>query len=194
MIMGYIRVSTKRQEKGASLDEQRDVLLAHGCEVIYSDTYTGTSMDRPEFDKMKAALKPGDTVIFTMLDRVARTVFEAYNLIMEWVDAGVTVTILNMGTLDNTPTGRLILHVLLAVSKFERDMIVERMQGARAYRRANDPNYKEGRPRKYSRAQLDHAMDLVKDHSYTQVAAMTGISRATVVREARVRGVRKSLA
>ena len=68
------------------------------------------------------------------------------------------------------------------------------MQGGRAYKKATDPNYREGRPKKYSRRQLDHAMALVREHSFTEVAEMTGISRATVVREARARGLRKSLA
>ena len=98
---------------------------------------------------------------------------------------------LNMGTIEDTEIGRLILHVMLSFAEFERDMIVARMQGGRAYKRATDPGYREGRKPKYTRAQMDHAMELLDGHSFTEVAEMTGISRSTVTREARRRGKRK---
>lgn len=87
--------------------------------------------------------------------------------------------------------GRLILHIMLSFAEFERDLIISRTQSGRAYRRATDPAYKEGRKPKFTRAQLDHAVELLKTHSYTQVAEMTGISRSTVTREARKRGFKK---
>ena len=99
---------------------------------------------------------------------------------------------MNMGLLDNTTTGKLIRNIMLAFAEFERDMIVSRCQGGRAYKRATDPDYRDGRKPGYSKAQLDHAVDLLHDHSFTEVAAMTGISRSTVTREARKRGFRKS--
>ena len=71
-------------------------------------------------------------------------------------------------------------------------MIISRTQGGRAYKRATDPGYREGRRPKFTRDRLDHAMDLLRTHSYTEVARMTGMSRSTVTREARKRGFRKS--
>ena len=65
-------------------------------------------------------------------------------------------------------------------------MIVERTQEGRSIARQK-PGYREGRPKKYSSAQIDHAIDLLSDHSYTQVVDMTGISRATLAREKRRR-------
>ncbi len=61
-------------------------------------------------------------------------------------------------------------------------MIVERTQEGRAIARRRD-GYREGRPKKYSRAQIEHAIDLLDDYSYKQVVEMTGISRATLARE-----------
>lgn len=84
------------------------------------------------------------------------------------------------------------LYIMLSFAEFERDMIVSRCQGGRAYKRATDPDYREGRKPGYSKAQLDHAVDLLHDHSFSEVAAMTGMSRSTVTREARKRGFRKS--
>ena len=192
MIRGYARVSTKRQERGTSLDDQRAALQAEGCQEIYQDGYSGASMARPEFDRLCSEVQPGDTIVVTKMDRFARTETEAYDQVLGWVQNGVKVRVLNMGTIEDTEIGRLILHIMLSFAEFERDMIVSRCQGGRAYKRATDPDYREGRKPGYSKAQLDHAVDLLHDHSFSEVAAMTGMSRSTVTREARKRGFRKS--
>ena len=192
MKRGYIRVSTKKQEQGTSLSDQRKILQEEGCQVIYEDVYSGASMDRPEFDRLCNEVQAGDTIVVCKLDRIARTETEAYNRVVGWVRSGIRVHVLNMGLIEDTEVGRLILHIMLAFAEFERDMIVSRTQGGRAYKRATDPNYKEGRKPAYSKAQIDHALDLLQTHSYTEVSRMTGISRSTIVRAARICGFRKS--
>ena len=192
MIRGYARVSTAGQEQGTSLADQKAVLEAEGCEVVYQDVYTGKAMSRPEFDKLRTEVRPGDTIAVTKLDRIARTETEAYELVVGWVRDGIKVRVLNMGTIEDTEIGRLILHIMLAFAEFERDMIVSRTQSGRAYKRATDPDYREGRKPVYTRIQRDHAMDLLRDHSFSDVERMTGISKSTLVREARARGLRKS--
>lgn len=192
MKRGYIRVSTKKQEQGTSLSDQRKILQKEGCQIIYEDVYSGASMNRPEFDRLCNEVQAGDTIVVCKLDRIARTETEAYNRVVGWVRSGIRVHVLNMGLIEDTEVGRLILHIMLAFAEFERDMIVSRTQGGRAYKRATDPNYKEGRKPAYSKAQIDHALDLLQTHSYTDVSSMTGISRSTIVRAARARGFRKS--
>ncbi len=192
MIRGYARVSTKQQMQGTSLTDQRDALIAEGCQKIYEDVYSGIKLNRDAFLQLCEDVQPGDTIIFTKLDRFARTETEAYKLVVDWVRSGIKVRVLNMGTIEDTEIGRLILHIMLSFAEFERDMIIARTQGGRAYKRATDPNYHEGRKPLYTRAQLDHAIDLLRNHSYTDVSKMTGISRSTITREARKRGFRKS--
>lgn len=192
MKRGYIRVSTRKQEQGTSLGDQRAVLEAEGCQEIYEDVYSGASMARPAFDRLCADVRAGDTVVVCKLDRIARTETEAYERVVGWVRNGVKVHVLNMGLIEDTEVGRLILHIMLAFSEFERDMIVSRCQGGRAYKRATDPDYREGRRPVYTKAQRDHAIDLLRDHSYSDVERMTGISKATLTREAKARGFRKS--
>lgn len=192
-ILGYSRVSTPRQHSGTSLPDQRRALLNAGCEAIYEDISTGSTLSRPEFDRLCRDVRPGDTITVTKLDRFARTETEAYDLVVSWVRSGIKVNILNMGTIEDTEIGRLILHIMLSFAEFERDLITSRTQSGRAYKRATDPAYKEGRKPKFTRAQLDHAMELLKTRSFTEVARMTGMSRSTVTREARRRGLRKSL-
>jgi len=146
MIYGYARVSTKGQDRyGNSLDGQIEQLRAAGCEEIFHDSYTGTKMDRPQFSALNAKMAAGDRLVVTKLDRFARTTSGGVETIRGLLARGVSVHILNMGLIDNTPTGRLIITVLLAFAEFERDMIVERTSTGKAIAKANDPGWREGR-------------------------------------------------
>lgn len=184
MIFGYARVSTKTQARdGNSLDAQQAALTAAGAEKIYTDTFTGTKMDRPEWDRLRAQLRRGDVLIVTRLDRLARSVSQASGMITEMIDEGVTINVLNLGILSNDSVNTLLRNVLLSFAQFERDMIVQRTQEGKAVARATDPDFREGRPPKFDTEQLDHAMELLENHSYTQVVKLTGISKSTLIRE-----------
>lgn len=183
MIYGYARVSTVKQSKnGNSLDEQRELLTAAGAQEIVEDSYTGTKMERPAFTELLERLQEGDKLIVTKLDRFARTAVEGGAIVKELHERGVTIHILNMGIADNTPMGRLMVTMLLAFAEFERDMIVERTQAGKAIARDKGIQV-DGRPKKFSPAQMAHAMQLLDDgNSYTKVAELTGISKATLAR------------
>lgn len=180
MKFGYARVSGLGQE----LSEQVAQLEAAGCNVVYEEKYTGTTADRPEFQAVLSVLESGDTLVVTKLDRFARTATDAITLIRELMARGVAVHILNMGVVEDTTTGRLLLTILSGFAEFERDMIVERLaEGKEAARRAG--TLREGRPKKYTKEQRDHAMKLLETCSYTEVERMTGISKATLTRYVR---------
>ena len=182
MIYGYARVSTKTQAKdGNSLEVQEDILRGAGASEIYKDAFTGTVIERPQFDKLMAKIEDGDTLMVTKLDRIARSASEGSKLVQEMLEKGICVHVLNMGKMDNTPTGKLICQIMFAFAEFERDMIIERTQEGRAIARKH-PNYHEGRPRKYTKKQLEHALELLENHSYSQVTELTGISKATLAR------------
>lgn len=184
MKFGYIRVSTRKQARdGNSLEAQREALTAAGAEKIYTDAFTGTRMERPEWDKLRAQLRRGDVLIVTRLDRLARSVSQASGLITDMIDEGVTIHVLNLGILSNDSVNTLLRNVLLSFAQFERDMIVQRTQEGKAVARATDPDFREGRPPKFDAEQLDHAMELLDDHSYAQTAKLTGISKSTLIRE-----------
>lgn len=182
VIYGYARVSTKGQARdGNSLEAQEKALLEAGVAEIYTDVFTGTKTDRPEFDKLIAKIKEGDTLVVTKLDRFARSMSQGSELVSELIDKGIKVYILNIGIMDNTPASKLIRNVFFAFAEFERDMIVERTQEGKTIAKQN-PDFKEGRPKKYSRKQIEHALELLENHSYKQVEDMTGISKSTLIR------------
>lgn len=188
MIYGYARVSTMGQD----LESQIEELKRKGCEVVYSEKYTGTQTDRPKFNELLEKLQEGDTLMVTKLDRFARSAIQGSELVKDLLSRGIIVHIINMGTLDNTPASKLVRNIFFSFAEFERDMIVERTQEGRRYAKENNPNFREGRPR-VAKPQMDRAMRMLVDEglSYKEVAEQTGISKATVYREAARRGLTK---
>lgn len=187
MTYGYARVSTAKQTNGNSFEDQEQALKQAGAEIIVKDAYTGTKMDRPAFTKLMQDLNPGDKLIVTKLDRFARSAIQGVEVVRDLMAKGVTVHILNMGIADNTPTGKLMVTMLLAFAEFERDMIVERTQAGKNIARANGKRV-DGRPKKFNTDKVNHALDLLEEgSSYTEVEKLMNISKSTLIRAMRER-------
>ncbi len=185
MIRGYARVSTKGQARdGNSLESQEKILREHGAEVIYSDSVTGKNLERPELQRLLSDLQKGDTLMVTKLDRIARSLSQGSELVNKLIDSGIRVHILNIGIMDNTSTSRLTRNIFFSFAEFERDMIIERTQEGKMIAKQSK-NYREGRPHKFSKTQIEHAMNLLEHHTYKQVEELTGISKSTLVRAKR---------
>lgn len=147
MRYGYARVSTTGQQRnGNSLEDQEAKLQEAGCDCVIREAYTGTKMDRPKFKKLFAEMAEGDTLVVAKLDRFARTAKEGLDTVERLLARGVKVHILNMGLIEDTPTGKLILTILLAFAEFERNMIIERTSTGKEIARQKE-GYREGRPR-----------------------------------------------
>lgn len=185
--VGYARVSTIGQATdGNSLTDQQEQLKAAGAEQVFTDACTGKRMDRPSFTAMMAQLEPGDRLIVTKLDRFARSAAEGAATIQGLLDRGIVVDVLNMGRVDDTPMGRLMMQILLAFAEFERAQIIERTQAGRAQAVKN--GVKMGRPSKYDPKRLTYCLNMLDSGStYTQVSDLTGISKSTLIRAKRER-------
>jgi DNA invertase Pin-like site-specific DNA recombinase len=177
MKYGYARVSTIAQDLTVQIEE----LKKEGCEFIFEEKFTGAKTDRPQFKKLLAELQEGDTLVVTKLDRLARNTKEGIEIIESLFEKGIKVHVLNVGLLENTTMGRFFLQTLLAVAEMERNLIVERTQEGKALAKQRK-DFKEGRPRKYSKAQVQNALELLKTHTYKEVEAMTGITKRTLIR------------
>ena len=97
------------------------------------------------------------------------------------IDRGLRVHILNIGIMDNTPSSKLIKNVFFAFAEFERDMIIERTASGKEIAKLK-PDFREGRPKKFSKQQIELALELLLNHSYKEVEQMTGISKSTLIR------------
>lgn len=196
-IYGYARVSTKGQAKvGNSLENQIETLRENGAVEIYSDSFTGTKTDRPEFNKLLKVLKPGDTLMVTKLDRFARSMTQGSELVNELIQRGIKVNILNIGMMDNTPASKLIRNIFFSFAEFERDMIVDRTQEGKAIAKMKK-GFKEGRPKSYTTEQLDNALSMLSinggNYSYKEVERLLGISKSTLIRENNKRKLKNKL-
>lgn len=181
MVYGYVRVSTTGQVPGTSLQEQTSQILQKYPTAEITEEAASGAHERPKFDALCNTLTAGDVLVVCKMDRFCRTVKEGLTYVDALREKNVSIHILNMGLIDNSPMGRLMATMLLAFAEFERAQIIERTQSGRAAARLK-PNYREGRPPKYGKEQLEHAVGLLGTYSYKQVERMTGISRSTLQR------------
>lgn len=182
--LGYARVSTLGQD----LTDQEMELKEQGCDVIYTDKLTGKNTNRPGFQQMMGEIKSGDTLIVTKLDRLARSAEDALTTARVLREKGIKVHILNIGMIDNSSTGKLLFTILAAFAEFERDLIVQRMLEGKEIAKQN-PDYREGRPKKFTKKALDHAMSLRDTYTMKEISALTNIGERTLYRyQQKIRG------
>lgn len=97
MIYGYARVSTPKQR----LKRQEDNIKEGYPEaIIFSEEFTGTTEDRPQWNKLKSILKPGDTVIFDEVSRMSRNAEEGYETYQRLYDQGINLVFLKERHMD----------------------------------------------------------------------------------------------
>lgn len=182
-IYGYCRVSTRGQLDGNSLEGQKEQILAkYSNAIIYQEQFTGKTVDRPVFNELIKTLKKGDMLVVTKLDRFCRSTDEGLRVIKELQQRGVDIHIMNMGLIENSPIGELIVTNLLAFAQFERAMILERTQNGKALARERG-ELKEGRPRKYNQDKVDEALNYIEaGNSYKKASVVFGISKTTLIR------------
>ena len=180
MKYGYARVSTAGQAAdGNSLTDQQRKLWEAGCSQVVCEAYTGTKMERPVFTDLLEQMTEGDTLVVTKLDRLARTAVQGVQTVETLMKRGINVHILNMGLVENTPVGRLMLTMLFAFAEFERDVIVERTQEGKAIAKKK-AGFREGRPPVEPEG-FEDMKDRVDNGAITVVEAARalGISRKT---------------
>ena len=183
MKIGYVRVSTKGQQRdGNSIDEQTATIRERYPEAeIVTEACSG-AVERPKFDLVVERLGCGDLLIVTKLDRFCRATKEGLSYIDRLLAKGVSIHILNMGLIENTPMGRLIVTNLLAFAEFERAMILERTSTGKAVAKQKNPDFKEGRPRinvDSARFQMLHQKQTRGEITATAAAKELGISRSS---------------
>lgn len=182
---GYVRVSTRSQYENETYLKQIESLKAEGVleTNIYIENESGKNIkDRPVFNKLLEILQENDILIVTKLDRLARNTANALEIAELLTSKEITLNILNMGILDNKPTGKLMFTMFSAFAEFERNLIAERMLEGREYKRQNDPSYKEGRKHKLNTNQLKHLYQHFESNQYTnkELASIFSVSQKTI--------------
>lgn len=181
MLIGYARVSTDGQD----LTAQREGLAALGVEAgrVYVDHgLTGTNRARPGLREALAACRPGDTLVVTKLDRLARSLPDARAIADELTAGQVR---LNLGGSVHDPTdpiGRLLFNVLAMVAEFEADLA--RMRTREGMQVAKAKGRLRGKPPKLSPAQEAHLVSLYHgcEHTVGELEELFSVTRSTVYR------------
>lgn len=153
MIVGYARVSTTEQ----TLHAQLQALQSAGCAKVYSEKESGAKTDRPQLAKALAQLNPGDCLIVTKLDRLARSTRDLLNTLAAVGEAGATFKSLGDAWADTTtPAGKLMLTVLGGLAEYERHLILARTSEGRT--RAQQRGVRFGRKPKLTVHQQQEAL------------------------------------
>lgn len=177
-IFGYARVSTRDQDVAAQVAELRTA----GCAKVYREKASGTKADRPELRKTINRLEPGDVLMVTRLDRLARSTRDLLNVIEEVSKRGAGFRSLKDAWADTTsPHGRLMLTVLGGLAEFERELIRARTGEGR--KRAQERGVRFGRPRKLTPFQRKEALArLDAGETQADIARTYGVDATTIGR------------
>lgn len=180
MLIGIARTSTLEQKAG--LEAQLRELEAYGCEKIYQEQVSSVA-EREQLNAALSALRSGDKLVVTKLDRLARSVKHLGEIVETINKADASLVILDMGgtAIDTSnPTGKLILNVMSSVAQFEREMMLERQREGIAKAKA-EGKYKGLKPT--ARAKTEMVL-LAKKQGLppTQIIRDLGISKTSYYR------------
>jgi DNA invertase Pin-like site-specific DNA recombinase len=179
MKIGYARVSSNTQD----YQGQVEALKVAGCERIFSEKMSGKSADdRRQFKLLMKALVPGDTVVVTKLDRLARSSRDLHNIIHDLDGLGCGFTSLRESWCDTTTSaGRLMLTIMGGIAQFERELIRSRCE--EGIERAKAKGIRFGRKRKLDRYMVRAAADrYAKGETMAELAEVYGVNEATIWR------------
>ena len=177
-VYGYARVSTN----GQTLASQDAQLHAAGCAKVYSEKISGVRSDRPELAKLLRRLNPGDVLMVTRLDRLARSTRDLLNILdtIAKAEAGFK-SVADAWADTTTPHGRLMLTILGGLAEFERELIRARTGEGRT--RAKARGVKFGRPPVLTAHQRHEAIQrLAEGATQADLARTYGVSQATISR------------
>jgi DNA invertase Pin-like site-specific DNA recombinase len=181
LLIGYARVSTDEQD----LTAHREALAALGvnAERIYVDHgLTGTNRDRPGLREALAACREGDTLVVTKLDRLARSLPDARNIVDELTHRHAKLSLGGWLHDPNDRVGRLLFNVLAMVAEFEADLI--EMRTREGMRVAKAKGRLRGKQPKLNPHQEAHLVALHRagEHSGAELGDLFGVARSTVYR------------
>jgi DNA invertase Pin-like site-specific DNA recombinase len=174
-IYGYARVSTTYQDTAI----QVEALKAAGCTIVCKEKVSGTSREgRQELETLLAFLQPGDTLVVTRVDRLARSIRDLQNLVHELREKGVSLRATEQPVDTSTAAGKAFLDMLGVFAEFETNLRKERQLEGIAKAKAESV-YKGGKARidKEEIARLK-----AEGLGAVAIAKHMGISRQTVFR------------
>lgn len=155
--IGYARVSTLDQ----CLDLQMNALRSAHCDKFFEDNgLSGADKKRPGLARALRALNPGDTLVVWRLDRLGRSISHLIEIVGKLHSRRIEFQSLTEGIDTNSASGRLVFHIMAAISEFERALISERTTAGIAAARARGQRH--GRRPSLTDAQCEEAFRAIR--------------------------------
>jgi len=175
-VIGYGRVSTADQ----NIDSQKDALLSSGADRIFLESASGVKRSRPQLELALSHLRPGDELMVTRLDRLARSAKDLFEISATLESSGVELRVIEQNIDTRTPEGRLFFTLVAGFAEFEHAMMSARTRDGLAAARAR--GRLGGRRPKLNGLQIEKMKKLVEkgDLTISEVAELFGVSRVTV--------------
>jgi len=187
MIYGYVRAITRRQVELNIVEEQiGEITSRYSRALVYEEQYKEKAVDRPNFERLISKVKEGDILVVTRLDILDLSIKNIVNIMDELLRKSVKIHILNIGVIDFSITGKVIINTLNALLEFDKSKKLYKIENSKSAARKN-PGYKEGRPPKFTADQIEAALKKLNvnggEYSYKAVELLSGISKRTLIRE-----------
>lgn len=177
--LAYIRVSSV----GQSLDVQRDKMLAAGVEPknVFEEKRSGLDRGRPELKACLRALRKGDTLLITRIDRLARSATDLLNIVRQLEKDGVALRVLDQQIDTSTSAGRALLQMMAVFAEFETSIRAERQMDGIAKAKADGVRF--GRKRKTTpEVALEVRSMRAGGKTVPEIMKAVGLSKASVYR------------
>jgi len=185
-VLGYARVSTRHQK----LDRQLITLKEYGVDKLFTDKATGTNTDRKGLKDLLSHVRAGDTVVFSELDRLGRSLLDVAKIIADFEAKGVTIKILEgvaKGISTDNQFGKWFLQMMAMMAEMEQRMRAERIRLGVEAKKAKDPNYVHGRGSKPKVKKYDEVVKLHKEgFNNSQISRKLEITRHTVIKALKI--------
>ena len=185
--IGYARISDRSQK----LDSQIDQLKAYGCDEIIEETVTGVSWEKNLHKEIKK-MEPGTAIVVVRADRIARNAKMLLSVAEELEERGIDLVVLDLNIDTRTPTGKMVLTIMAAVSQWERDQLkIKQKNGIKS---ALERGVTFGPEPSYEKEGLEMAMEMYDSGNYTvaHITKVTKVPRATLYRKLKQRDLKRA--
>lgn len=185
MIYGYVSFHEKGISNALSIEEQKALIYQRypSAENIIVERYQNP-VERPNLINEIEKMYGRDTIVVHSLDRLCGSIKGILDIVEMAEQKNIRINVLTLGSIDSTPAGKSIVNTLRAMLDFERTMMIERTKIGKAIAKEN-PNFREGRPQKYSEEKISKALKMLETMSYKAVEKEMGISKSTLIRAKR---------
>jgi DNA invertase Pin-like site-specific DNA recombinase len=171
--IGYARTSTTEQ----NLEAQISALRAAGCGMIRTEQKSGASLDgRPELRTILDFIHPGETLVVTRIDRLARSLGDLQTIVSRLKSKGAHLAATEQPVDTSTAAGKAFFDMLGVFAEFETNLRRERQ--AEGIAAARERGVYRGRAPRIDMAAIQAR--LAAGQSPTRIAREMGISRGTV--------------